>query len=1027
MRSSAAEGRPFEQEYRVVWPDGSTHWLASRGIPQNTRNGKYTRMLGILMDITARKRAEEALRESEEKYRSLIEASNSIIMRADKDLNITYMNPFGLEFFGYTAAELIGRHVIGTTIPEKDDAGRDLAAMVRDIPRHPARYKTNIHQNMRKGGELVWVSWANNVKHDADGNVVEILAIGSDISQIKEAEAALRRGEERFRLLSETASRLLTAEQPQTAVNDLCRQVMEHLDCQMFFNFLVDDAAGRLHLNACAGIPKREAKKLEWLDYGASVCGCVARDGQRIVVEDIPNAHDPRTDLVASYGVKAYACHPLMAQGRVMGTLSFGAKTRTRFSAEDVSLMKLVADQVAAALDRIHSQQALTGSEQDLRLALDGGGMGRWEWDLQRKVSRWCERTYDLLGLPAVRQDESRTFLDVVDPQDRPLLKQQIEKATSDGPNFQAEFRTRRPDGQTPWLTLRGKVIRDPRGRAVRMMGVVFDISHRKHLEADLRRLNERLEQQVEQRTEALAQTIDQLETEVRRRVLMEKELQRRSQMLEGFFQHTITPLAFMDKKFNFIRVNEAYARADKRRPEEFIGRNHFELYPNKENQRVFKDVVRTKEPYHAYSRAFSFPQESRRNMYWNWLLTPLLDEEGEVQSLVLNLEDVTDRQRAFEELERRASQLQRLTLELSQAEDRERQRLARILHDDLQQLLVGAKFHINTLTRRVKDNEEVKEMLAQVYRLVSESIDKSRSLSHELTPPLLFQAALGEALAWLGRQMHQTCGLTVEVDVAAGIDLNSDALKSFMYKAAQELLFNVVKHAQVKQARMQLRRLKGYVRLIVSDEGRGFDPDQLAKAGGFGLFSIQERARLLGGWMKFKSTPGAGSVFILAMPDTQKAESARQKTVAAPQRTPEAAPHSEASAFSDAPAVGHPLRIMLVDDHKVMREGVATMLDEQPDMEVVGQAGNGRDAVAMAKQLRPDVIVMDVAMPIMDGEEATRRIKSHLPLTRIIGLSLSEEAAVSQKMERAGAERYVSKADPSEALLAAIRNQPTS
>jgi CheY-like chemotaxis protein len=177
---------------------------------------------------------------------------------------------------------------------------------------------------------------------------------------------------------------------------------------------------------------------------------------------------------------------------------------------------------------------------------------------------------------------------------------------------------------------------------------------------------------------------------------------------------------------------------------------------------------------------------------------------------------------------------------------------------------------------------------------------------------------------------------------------------------------------------------------------------------------------------MKFKSTPGSGSVFILAIPDSQKTEGKGSKTGDGESQTEDriALRHSSSDATTTA---GHPLRVMLVDDHKVMREGVATLLDEQPDIEVVGQAGNGRDAVSLARRLQPDVIIMDVAMPIMDGEEATRKIKAHLPRTRIIGLSLSEEAAVSHRMQRAGAERYISKADPSETLLAAIRGQSGS
>jgi PAS domain S-box-containing protein len=1024
--------------------DGHTISVLYNASVYRDEMGEPVGVFAAARDITDRKRAEEAireanetleqhvaertreLRESEALLRAITDNSPDAIFVKDSRSRWLMANPAVLRVVGRSEQEALGKTDL--ELYADPQTGRAILENDRRVLEggEPRTFEEVVDT---PDGQRVFLS-TKAPQRDVQGRVVGLVGISRDITERKKNEETLLKSEERFRLLAETASRLLAADKPQEVVNDLCRKVMTHLNCEAFFNFLVDEQAGRLHLNACAGVPRKEARKIEWLDYGTAVCGCVAQGGERIVVEDIPNAHDSRTDLVASYGIQAYACHPLVAQGRVLGTLSFGAKTRTRFNEDDLSLMKMVADQVAVAMDRIHSQEALAGSEQELRLALDGGGMGRWEWDLKSGTSRWCERTYKLLGLEPGDGAETRTFLDVVHSQDRPILRQHIKQAALDGPDFQAEFRVARSDGPTSWLTLRGKVIRDSPGRAVRMMGVIYDIAHRKQLEADLRQLNERLEQQVEQRTDALAQTIDRLEEEVRQRALIEKELERRSQMLEGFFQHTLTPLAFMDKKFNFIRVNDAYARADGKQPQEFIGCNYFDLYPDKENRGAFRDVVRTKEPYHGYARSLGYPRQPRRTTYWNWLLTPLLDETSEVQSLVLNLEDVTDRQRAFEELERRASQLQRLTLEVTQAEDRERQRLARILHDDLQQLLVGAKFQINTLTRKVKDkdNEEVKEMLAQVYSLISESIDKSRSLSHELMPPLLYQASLGDALAWLGGQMRQTCGLTVEVDVVRDVDLNSDTLKSFMYKAAHELLLNVVKHAQVKEAKLQLRRMKGYLRLIVSDEGHGFDPDSISKAGGFGLFSIQERARLLGGWMKFKSTPGSGSVFILAIPDNQRSEARGQRieTTKGEMREPASLPDASGRPLARSTSLDHPLRVMLVDDHKVMREGVATMLDEQPDIEVVGQAGNGRDAVSLAKRLMPDVIVMDVAMPIMDGEEATRKIKAHLPRTRIIGLSLSEEAAVSRRMQRAGAEQYISKADPSEALLSAIRGQPT-
>jgi PAS domain S-box-containing protein len=270
------------------------------------------------------------------------------------------MNEFGLKFFGYTAQELIGKNVIGTTIPEKDDEGRDLAAMVQEIPRHPEKYQTNVHKNMRKNGELVWVSWTNNVKYDQKGNTLEILAIGNDISRLKEAQLRIEESGRRFELLARTASELLQSQNPQKLVESLCRDVMQRLNCHAFFNFLIEEFAGKLHLNAWAGIPEEEAKRIEWLDYGVTVCGCVARDGRRIVAEHIQTTPDERTQLVKSYGIKAYACHPLLADnGEIMGTLSFGTKSRETFSDDDLSLMKAVADQVAIAMDRIRHEREI--------------------------------------------------------------------------------------------------------------------------------------------------------------------------------------------------------------------------------------------------------------------------------------------------------------------------------------------------------------------------------------------------------------------------------------------------------------------------------------------------------------------------------------------------------------------------------------------------------------------------------------------------------------------------------------------
>ena len=183
----------------------------------------------------------------------------------------------------------------------------------------------------------------------------------------RNAEETIRCSLERFELLASTAGRLLQSSEPQKVVESLCLKVMEHLDCHAFFNYLADEHAGRLQLNACAGIPQEKAAQIEWLDYGMAVCGCAARDGCRIVAEHIPTTPDPRTELVKSFGIKAYACHPLLGSaGEVIGTLSFGTRSRETFSENDLSLMKAVADHVAVAIIRMQTERSLRRTVSEL-------------------------------------------------------------------------------------------------------------------------------------------------------------------------------------------------------------------------------------------------------------------------------------------------------------------------------------------------------------------------------------------------------------------------------------------------------------------------------------------------------------------------------------------------------------------------------------------------------------------------------------------------------------------------------------
>jgi chemotaxis methyl-accepting protein methylase/chemotaxis response regulator CheB/signal transduction histidine kinase len=390
--------------------------------------------------------------------------------------------------------------------------------------------------------------------------------------------------------------------------------------------------------------------------------------------------------------------------------------------------------------------------------------------------------------------------------------------------------------------------------------------------------------------------------------------------------------------------------------------------------------------------------------------------ERKRIQASLKELNESLEQQVAerTELAEARAKQLQNLSVELIEAEERERRRVAELLHDDLQQLLATARLQLQAARPDLRDDPE----LAAVEKILVASIRKSRRLSHELSPPVLHHAGLIAALKWLTQQMEAQFGLTVDLETQAEEHFEASDLKVFLFRAAQELLFNVVKHAGIKSARLRLAASGRNLVLAVEDEGQGFDPcmlDASSQTGGFGLLSLKARASHIGGALDIQSIPGKGSRFALTAPCHVTATGKARSIV------PESDHQADAEAQYNPAADATGLRVLFVDDHKVMRQGLIRLIAGQHDITVVGEASDGLEAIEQTRRLHPDVVVMDVSMPKVDGVEATRRIKQQWPAVRVIGLSMFDDDHISHTMREAGAETFVSKTASSAELLRAI------
>ncbi len=189
----------YRVEFRQRAKSGDWKWILSLGqIVARDGRGEPLRMLGTHTDITERKRAEQALQDNERKYRELVENANCIIERWNPRGEITFMNEFGLAFFGFSEDEIVGRHLVGTIVPQSESTGRDLALLMERICADPKPYELNVNENMRRDGSRVWIAWTNKAVVDPQGRLVEIFSVGTDITERKRAEDALRESEARF-------------------------------------------------------------------------------------------------------------------------------------------------------------------------------------------------------------------------------------------------------------------------------------------------------------------------------------------------------------------------------------------------------------------------------------------------------------------------------------------------------------------------------------------------------------------------------------------------------------------------------------------------------------------------------------------------------------------------------------------------------------------------------------------------------------------------------------------------------------
>ena len=644
--------------------------------------------------------------------------------------------------------------------------------------------------------------------------------------------------------------------------------------------------------------------------------------------------------------------------------------------------------------ERKRTERALKESEQMLRLVIHTAGLAIWDWDIEKDIVVWHHSWPDLIRHPLQKDHGRDWWAGRIHPDDRQAVLSIFDRALIDAAeSVVLEYRFQCADGA--WLNIydRATILHDQSDQACRVIGAMMDVTHLRRMESELR-LSEEQFRNLANSMPQLVWTaypdgkVDYFNERYKQYKGIEKTLDGNfiwSPVLhEEDVESTVTAWKLSTQTGSAYQVEHRVLLAD--------GNYRWHL-----------------------SRALPVRDGSDRIVKWFGTSTDIDDlriAEACLRQLNENLENQVLERTVLAEA--RAKQLQSLAVELLEAEESERRRIAQLLHDDLQQLLASARMQLQTACASLPESP----WLENVNKLLMESIKKTRYLSHELGPAVLHNSGLVAALKWLASQMAEQFGLKVLLEVEAD-QTDFDPFTTFLFRAARELLFNVVKHAGQKTAWINLSTDHGSVSVAVRDEGKGFSPEanfHAMERSGFGLVMIRERANYLGGDFMIESSPGKGSRLTLRLPFSDGKITPRKS----PARLP-ADPSGRRPRPGEANRSGKGVRVLFADDHKLIRHGLIKLIAHQPNIDVIGEAGDGREAIEKARLLKPDVIVMDISMPKIDGIAATRIIKSEMPSVRVVGMSMYEEDEIKDTMREAGADSMVSKTASSAELLKAI------
>ena len=811
-------------EREVGTSDGSVYLM--RITPYRTADDRIGGTIIAFVNITTRKRQEDELRgltvrleQQAQIFDRTLSTITDFAYIFDKDGRFVFANRPLLDLLGITLEEIKGKNFFDLQYPP------DLAARLQSQIQHVFETGETVRDETpftSPNGRQGFYEYIFNPLINSAGAVESVAGSTRDTTERKQRETNTA-------FLAELSQALLPLSDEPAIVQVFGEKISRLTNASMCGVFEINERKDEASITS------------EWHradSFGLSglfnIHELVSREFQRlmaagetVVVRDI--AGDARAvgkKQLAAHGIGSFVNLPLIRQGEWTLVLGVYHALPYDWRDDEIELLNEAAQRIWTKIESLRSDEFLREAEERTRIAVEAAGMGTWEWNLETNLTRWNAQHFLVFGMkPEPNPISSDAFFNHVHEDDRERVSARLMEAVENKTIFQAEFRARLDSGEVRWIQGYGKAVEIADGKTVKMSGAVSDISERREAEEALRESEERLS-------------------------LVMKSV-------EDYAIIVTDPKGVIKGWNSGAAKMFGYAEGD------ILGNNCEILFtpedraagiPGREMKTAIERGSVEDERIHIRRDGSRF--------FFSGVIQPLKD--GRIDGFVKIARDLTERI-AAEQIKRDKEMLQKLV----GAQEDERKRIARDLHDELGQLLTGLRLKLEAVRRLCENHEELCGKIDE-SQLLAKQIDVGIDfLAWELRPAALDDLGLRAALEKYVREWSHYAGVSAEL-IGSGIRKERFApeAETNLYRIVQEALNNTHKHAKAKNVEVIFDKREDSIVLIIADNGRGFDPlDKLNRDAGIGLIGMQERAALIGGTLEIESAPDEGTTIFVRVP----------------------------------------------------------------------------------------------------------------------------------------------------------------